>query len=244
MKVNTAMILAGGKGTRFKEQTQTVPKPMIKANGKPLLLYIIEHYMQFGVENYIVLSGYKSENIVDYFANVSRQVSKSKFVYNNFANIHVLYTGLNSMTGWRVKQGINEVNENEFFLTYGDGISNIDISKLYKFHKKNNTLSTVTAVRPPARFGSLKIENNLVKEFGEKNQADQGWINGGYFVINKKIDKYLKHDKKEIFERNPLENLAKKNQLSAYYHEGYWQPVDTIRELEILENYLKKQNDG
>ena len=241
MKVNTAMILAGGKGTRFKEQTQTVPKPMIKANGKPLLLYIIEHYMKFGVENYIVLSGYKSENIVDYFANVSRQVSKSKFVYNDFANIHVLYTGLNSMTGWRVKQGIKEVNENEFFLTYGDGISNIDISKLYKFHKKNNKLSTVTAVRPPARFGSLKIENNLVKEFGEKSQADQGWINGGYFVINKKIDKYLKHDKKEIFERNPLENLAKKNQLSAYYHEGYWQPVDTIRELEILENYLKKQ---
>tara|TARA_B100000900_G_scaffold71808_1_gene57139 strand:+ start:22171 stop:22899 length:729 start_codon:yes stop_codon:yes gene_type:complete len=239
MKIKTAMFLAGGKGTRFKEKTQMLPKPMIEANGKPLLIYIMEHYIKYGIKNFIVLSGYKHEYIIDYFKKNSEIKSNTKFIYKNLCEVHVLYTGLNSMTGWRIKEGLKYLKEDNFFLTYGDGISDVNLEKLTNFHFKNKTLATLTAVRPPARFGSLEIENKKVVKFGEKNQAHEGWINGGYFVINKKIDKYLR-SKQEIFEKYPLEKLASKNQLSAFQHFGFWQPVDTIRELEILEKQLKK----
>ena len=240
MDIKTAMILAGGKGTRFKEKTKDIPKPMIKANGIPLIIYIIEHYMSFGIKNFIILAGYKHENFNDYFIKNSKRLTKNKFIYEGEANIEILYTGLNTMTGWRIKKGIEIVNEDNFFLTYGDGVSDVNLKTLKKTHFSNNTVATVTAVRPPARFGSLEIENSKVKKFGEKNQANEGWINGGYFVLNKKIDKYLR-SKNEIFERYPLEKLSKENQLSAHYHYGFWQPVDTIRELELLEDYLKNK---
>ncbi len=238
MEINTAMILAGGKGTRFKEKTEKLPKPMIKANGKPLLIYIMEHYMRYGVKNFIILTGYKHKYIVDYFNKNSEKRSSTKFVYKNNFNVQVLFTGLNSMTGWRIKKGIENLEEEIFFLTYGDGISDVNLDKLKDLHYKNKTLATLTAVRPPARFGSLEIKNKKVLKFGEKNQANEGWINGGYFILNKKVEKYLR-SKNEIFERYPLEILAKNNQLSAYHHLGFWQPVDTIRELEILEEELK-----
>ena len=234
------MILAGGKGTRFAEYTDKIPKPMILANGKPLLDHIISIYSKFNVNNVVILAGYKIEKIVEHYESTFNRVSKSENIFENNLNtkITILDTGLETMTGGRLMLGAEYLNEENFYLTYGDGIADINIEDLTKFFIEKNKIATVTAVRPPARFGSLEIENNIVTNFGEKDNTSSGWINGGFFVFKKQILEYL-NDLGDILERKPLEALAEKQQLSAFKHEGFWQPCDTIRELEILERAIE-----
>lgn len=232
-KIDTALILAGGKGTRFSEYTDKIPKPMIEAKNKPLLIHIMNIYLNQGVKKFIILSGYKSDYIKNYF-----ETNK-----NEFSNIEltVLDTGLETQTGGRVKKAINLISDEYFYLTYGDGLGNINLESLTKFHFKNETIGTLTAVRPPARFGSLEINSDsYVSEFGEKNNANEGWINGGFFVLNKKISQYIEDDSTPL-EKAPLEHLAKIKQLKAFKHDGFWRPVDTIRELEILESEMDQK---
>ena len=234
------MILAGGKGTRFAEYTDKIPKPMILANGKPLLDHIISIYSKFNVNNVVILAGYKIEKIVEHYESTFNRVSNNENIFENDLNtkITILDTGLETMTGGRLMLGAEYLNEENFYLTYGDGIANINLEDLTKFFIEKDKIATVTAVRPPARFGSLEIENNIVTNFGEKDNTSSGWINGGFFVFKKQILEYLT-DLEDILERKPLELLAEKKQLSAFKHEGFWQPCDTIRELEILERAIE-----
>lgn len=236
------MILAGGKGTRFKEYTNEIPKPMIFANGKPLLIHIINIYKKYGIENCVILAGYKKNVIQEYFKNNYPQFSNSTstFLYENNLKVTVLDTGEETMTGGRVKQGIEFLGEQQFYLTYGDGVADVNIGELTKLHIDNNAKVTLTAVRPPARFGSLELEENLVTKFGEKDNTNEGWINGGFFVVDKEIISHLKSNE-TIFEKEPLELIARDNALYAYKHYSFWQCVDTIRELEILEAALKNK---
>ena len=237
-KIKTAVILAGGRGTRFSEYTKTVPKPMIEAKNRPLLIHIINIYKLQGIKNFFVLSGYKSDVIEEYFRNIFIEVSENKFELSKNVFVNILNTGIDTMTGGRVKRAINHFEDENFFLTYGDGVGNIDLDKLYEFHFQNETLATLTAVRPPARFGSLDINSkSYVENFGEKNHAKEGWINGGFFIINRNIKNYIEGDS-TLLEQGPLQQLSKENQLKAYLHNDYWRPVDTIRELEILENEM------
>ena len=237
-KIKTALILAGGRGTRFSEYTKTIPKPMIKAKGKPLLLHIINIYKSQGVSNFSILSGYKSEFIENYFKDNFNEVSKNHFEISENVFVNILNTGIDTMTGGRIKQAIEKIHEENFYLTYGDGVSNINLEELYNFHFKNETVATLTAVRPPARFGSLDLNSdNYVENFGEKNRAKEGWINGGFFIINKAIKDYIIDDM-TLLEREPLQKLSIERQLKAFKHDGYWRPVDTIRELEILEKEM------
>ena len=236
------MILAGGKGTRFKEYTDEIPKPMIPANGKPLLIHILNIYKKYGIENCIILAGYKKNVIQDYFEDnfAKHSDSSTTFVDSDNLKVTVLDTGEETMTGGRLKQGIEYLGDEQFYLTYGDGIADVNITELTKFHIVNEAKVTLTAVRPPARFGSLELDKNLVMKFGEKDNTNEGWINGGFFVINKDIISYLDSND-TIFEREPLESIARDHNLYAYKHDSFWQCVDTIRELEILEAALKNK---
>tara|TARA_B100000282_G_C31699927_1_gene475797 strand:+ start:480 stop:1223 length:744 start_codon:yes stop_codon:yes gene_type:complete len=238
----SVMILAGGKGTRFKEYTDEIPKPMIMANGKPLLIHILNIYKKYGIENCIILAGYKKNVIQDYFEDnfAKHSDSSTTFVDSDNLKVTVLDTGEETMTGGRLKQGIEYLGDEQFYLTYGDGIADVNITELTKFHIVNEAKVTLTAVRPPARFGSLELDKNLVMKFGEKDNTNEGWINGGFFVINKDIISYLDSND-TIFEREPLESIARDNNLYAYKHDSFWQCVDTIRELEILEAALKNK---
>jgi len=225
------VILAGGFGTRMPEYTKTIPKPMVKVNKLPIIQHIINHYLKFGIKEFYIALGYKKEIIKKYFKN-------KKFNYE----IHLVDTGLATMTGGRIKRLKKFLDKNEdFMLTYGDGISNVNIKKLYNLHKKNRSLVTLTAVRPPARFGALKLLGNKVKYFKEKSKVDEGWINGGFFVMNEKFINYIKNDKTYL-EREPLEKATKLNQLSAYKHFGFWQCIDTKRDKDRVETLLKKKN--
>ena len=224
------VILAGGKGTRLSSLTKFVPKPMIKVNNLPIIVHLMKHYYNYGFKNFIVATGYKSEVIKIFF-------KKKKFPWNT----QVFYTGLNTMTGGRIRRLRNILENKSFFLTYGDGLSNINLNKLLKFHKKNKGVATLTAVRPPARFGAIKIKNHKVVLFREKSSLDIGWINGGFFIMEPEIFKYLKNDKTYL-EREPLEKLGKEKKLFAYKHYKFWQCVDTPRDLEILEKIFKKKN--
>ena len=238
----SVMILAGGKGTRFKEYTDEIPKPMIPANGNPLLIHILNIYKKYGIENCIILAGYKKNVIQDYFEDnfAKHSDSSTTFVDSDNLKVTVLDTGEETMTGGRLKQGIEYLGDEQFYLTYGDGIADVNITELTKFHIVNEAKVTLTAVRPPARFGSLELDKNLVMKFGEKDNTNEGWINGGFFVINKDIISYL-DSSDTIFEREPLESIARDNNLYAYKHDSFWQCVDTIRELEILEAALKNK---
>ncbi len=177
------MILAGGKGTRFKEYTDEIPKPMIMANGKPLLIHILNIYKKYGIENCIILAGYKKNVIQDYFEDnfAKHSDSSTTFVDSDNLKVTVLDTGEETMTGGRLKQGIEYLGDEQFYLTYGDGIADVNITELTKFHIVNEAKVTLTAVRPPARFGSLELDKNLVMKFGEKDNTNEGWINGGFF---------------------------------------------------------------
>ena len=224
------VILAGGLGTRISEYTKTIPKPMIKINNKPLILLIMQHYAKYGYKDFYIALGYKGKIIKKYFEN--KKISNW--------NINLIDTGLKTMTGGRLKRLEKHLKDQTFLLTYGDGVSNVNIKKLVKFHKKNKKTVTLTAVRPPARFGAIKLKGNKVSYFKEKSKMDEGWINGGYFVMEPKIFDYLKNDK-TFLEREPMEKVSKKKQLVAFKHYSFWQCVDTIRDKEILEKLLKKK---
>ena len=234
------LILAGGKGTRNKEYTENIPKPLIEANGSPLFVHIIKNYEKYGVDFFVLLGGYKQEKLINYLESNSKKISKNEnlFQLETLSKVLVLDTGQESMTGGRIKIALNYFEDTEFFLTYGDGISDININNLFSFFNKTKKLATVTAVQPQARFGSLKLSENDVIEFNEKVDNKNTWINGGFFVIKREIKELIKNEM-TLFEKEPLEHLAKTSNLSAYKHTGFWQPVDTIRDLEVLEKYLK-----
>ncbi len=223
------VILAGGLGTRLSEYTKRIPKPMVKIGKIPILLHIIKHYMKFKLNDFIIAGGYKCSIIKNYF--------KKKKIKN--IKIRVINTGLNSLTGKRLKF-LEKLLTETFMLTYGDGLSNININKLYKFHKKNKKKITVTAVHPPARFGEIEIKGNLVKTFQEKPQLQKGWINGGFFVVEPSFFKLL-GTKNEMLERGPINRATRKKTLAAYKHDGFWFCMDTARDKLSLENMLKKK---
>ena len=236
------MILAGGRGTRFKEYTENIPKPMIRALNKPLLMHIIDHYISYKVKEIVILAGYKKEVISDYFLeSFDKNTLNDSFLYKD-VNISILDTGLDTMTGARILRGLDFIKSENFYLTYGDGIADVNISTLTKLHLENEAKVTLTAVRPPARFGSLDLKDNKVINFGEKTNTVEGWINGGFFVINRSITDDLEDKDNCIFEKTPLESVAREGKLYAYKHKGFWQCVDTIRELEILEEELTKNS--
>ena len=222
------VILAGGLGTRLSEYTKNIPKPMIKIKGVPILLRIIKHYLKFGLKEFYIASGYKSAIIKNYF-------KKKRY---NF-KVKIVDTGLNTMTGGRVLRLKKYLKSETFLLTYGDGLSDVNINKLINFHKKTKNFVTLTAVRPPARFGAIKLHGNRVKVFREKSRLDEGWINGGFFVMSPKIFKFIKSDKSYL-EREPLERISKKNKLGAYKHNGFWQCMDTLRDKKNLEKKVNK----
>ena len=226
------VILAGGKGSRISFYTQKIPKPMIRIGNIPLLVHIMNIYRFYGFNDFIVAAGYKSKVIKDYFL----KNKKNK-------NIKVVQTGVNSMTGERILKLKKFLNKEEnFLLTYGDGVTNLNINKVLKFHVKHKKIATVTAVRPPVKFGELTIgKNDNVKKFVEKPQLNKGWINGGFFVLNKKIFKYLRGNKL-VFEKKPLSNLCKDGELKAYMHNGYWRCMDNLKEKISLEEIFKKKN--
>lgn len=221
------VILAGGYGTRISEYTKTIPKPMIKIRNKPILVHIMEHYASYGFDNFYIALGYKGQVIKDYFKN-------KKFKWK----INLINTGLKTMTGGRLKRLKKYIKNETFFMTYGDGVSDINLKKLLNFHKKNNKLVTLTAVRPPARFGAIKIKGNKVKMFKEKDKMDEGWINGGYFVIDSKFLNFIKNDD-TFLEREPLEKATSLNQLMAFKHNGFWQCMDSKKDKDKLEKILR-----
>ena len=236
-------ILAGGKGTRFPEETKFKPKPMIDILKKPMLIHIINHYKNFGFNNFHLLAGYKHEVITDFFNKnfTKNKKFKKSFTLQGDTNVNIINTGLNTMTGGRVLRGLDFISSDKFHVTYGDGLADVNIFKLNKFHLKNNSIATITAVMPPSKFGVLDLKYNNVKSFGEKIQASGSWINGGFMVFDKKIKEYLTNDS-TILEKEPLSKLAQQNQLNAFKHYGFWQCVDTQREKEVLENYLRDRN--
>lgn len=223
------VILAGGKGTRISELSKSIPKPMIKILGKPIILRIMEHYSKYGVKDFIIASGYKSKIIKNFF---------NKKLIKDW-KVNVVETGLNTMTGGRLKRLKNLLKNETFFMTYGDGLCDVNLRKLLKFHLKNKKIATITAVRPPARFGALKItKKKIVTYFKEKSSLDEGWINGGFFVLESKIFRFIKNDK-TFFEKEPLQKLSKLKSLYAYKHYGFWQCMDTMRDKLILEKKLR-----
>ena len=245
-----AVILAGGYGTRIAEETIVRPKPLVDIGGKPILWHILKTYSHHGINDFIICLGYKGYMIKEYFANYFLHMSNVTIdIKNNKMEIHDVHaepwkitlidTGKDTMTGGRLKR-IEKYIDDTFCLTYGDGVSDLNISESIKFHKKNKLIGTITGIQTPGRFGALKIKNNKVENFVEKPQGDSSWINGGFFVFEPKIFGFLKDDT-TVLEREPLEKISNMNQLGVYKHEGFWQTMDTIREKEYLES-LWEQN--
>ena len=245
------VILAGGLGTRLSEETITKPKPMVEIGGKPILWHIMKYFSCFGVKEFIICLGYKGEIIKDFFMNYKTNTSdiminlKNGEIHytNNFTEewkVHLVDTGALSMTGSRIKKIKNLITDNDFFCTYGDGLSNVNIDSLYKKHKDSNLVATVTAVQPPGRFGSLILKNDLVESFVEKPVGDNFWINGGFFVFSKEIFNFLGDDDNCVLEQEPLKELAAHNKLVAYKHNGFWQPMDTLRDVRFLQKIYEE----
>ncbi|TGK17276.1 glucose-1-phosphate cytidylyltransferase [Leptospira fluminis] len=242
-----AVILCGGLGTRLSEETTVKPKPMVEIGGRPILWHVMKIYERYGINDFVLALGYKGEVIKDYFLNyharmsdLTVQLKTGSVQYSNPTaedwKVTLMETGPNTLTGGRLLRLKNLLEkEGTFLLTYGDGVSNVDISSLIRFHKSHGKIATVTAVRPPARFGGMGIQAGAVKEFKEKPQTGEGWINGGFFVFESKIFNYLADDS-TILEQEPLENLVKDDQLMAYEHTGYWQCMDTVRDRDTLQN--------
>ena len=222
------VILCGGYGTRLSEETAIKPKPMVKIGGKPILEHIMNIYKYYGYNQFVLALGYKSEYI--------------KKFYKNKKNINLIYTGKDTKTGGRLLRLKKHLkNDKTFMLTYGDGVSDINIKQAIKFHNEHGKIATITAVRPPVRFGELKISRNKVKSFKEKPQVGQGWINGGFFIFNSEIFNFIKNDQ-TMLEREPLEKLTKAGQLMAYEHQGFWQCMDTMRDKILLNKLWNKGN--
>lgn len=251
------LILAGGYGSRLGEETTVRPKPLVEIGGRPIIWHIMKHYSHHGLNEFIILLGYKGYMIKEFFANYQKHMSDMclDFINNTcdfFHNkpeyeiepwkIDLVYTGEGTMTGGRLKRVFKYLgNEDTFCLTYGDGVSNIDITKEMEYHKSHNKIATVGAVPPPARFGALKIDDNKVTEFIEKPMGDNAYISGGFFIFNKKIFDYL-YDDDTFLEKEPLYNLAKEGELMAFKHNGFWQCMDTPRDKALLEEMWNKGN--
>ena len=244
------VILAGGMGTRLVEETSIKPKPMVEIGGVPILEHIMNWYMKYNFNEFIICLGHKGYDIISYFKDYN--IKNSSLIISENGKLETInsnkkpwkiilaQTGEKTQTGGRIKKIANYLKDDEpFFMTYGDGLSDINLSKLLDFHNKNKKLATVTAVRPLARFGALEILDNAVSNFVEKPISESGWINGGFFVLSKKTIKYIENCL-EPWETGALPRLAKKNQLSAFRHEGFWQPMDTLREKQLLNNLWEK----
>lgn len=243
--VMKAVILAGGYGTRISEETHLKPKPMIEIGGKPILWHLMKTFSTYGINDFVICCGYKGYMVKEYFANYFLHMSDVTIhTKNNKMEVHhkfvepwtvtLVDTGLNTMTGGRLKRIKEYVQDETFCFTYGDGLSDINITDLINFHKNSNSKATVTSVQPPGRFGVLDIIDNKVSKFKEKPTGDGNWINGGYFVLEPSVFDYLKDDT-TVWEQEPLEKLAEENQLAAFKHTGFWQPLDTLRDKKYLE---------
>lgn len=238
------IILAGGLGTRLQEETTIKPKPMVEIGEKPILWHIMKIYSHYGCNEFGVALGYKGEWIKKYFLNYyhldhdfsvdikTGQIDLFDKKKEDW-KVHLIDTGVETQTGGRIKRLSAFINNKTFMMTYGDGVGNVDVSALLKFHKSHGKLATVTAVRPPARFGGLDIHDGQVEAFIEKPQIGEGWINGGFFVLEPEVLDYIADDQ-TTFEREPLEALSKQKQLMAFQHNGYWQPIDTLREVQVV----------
>jgi len=244
------IILAGGFGSRLSEYTDRIPKPMVEIGGKPILYHLMEIFSNYGHKNFYLALGYKSEVIVNFFKNLPN----AKIFHNEDLSvvdnrilievgewkINLINTGTDSMTGGRLKRIIPLMGDERFLLTYGDGLSNINLNNLLSFHESHKKLVTISAVRPAARFGELEIKGSVVTSFKEKPQVRTGWINGGFFIIEPKFLNYLSDDK-TVLEEGPLEEVSKAGELMAYKHEGFWQCMDTKRDKDLLEEFSKQK---
>jgi glucose-1-phosphate cytidylyltransferase len=239
-----AVILAGGLGTRISEESISKPKPMIEIGGKPIIWHIMKMYSSHGIKDFVVCCGYKGYIIKEYFANYFLHMSditidmcsNSIEVHNKKAEpwkVSLVDTGDMTQTGGRLKR-VAEYIDGDFCMTYGDGVGSVDITASIAFHRQHGKLATMTAVQPPGRFGALEIIGTQIKAFSEKPQGDGGWINGGFFVLSPKVLELAGEDA-TIWEREPLETLAKKNELQSFFHNGFWQPMDTLRDKNYLE---------
>jgi len=240
------VILAGGLGSRISEETVVRPKPMVEIGGKPILWHIMKGYSAAGIHEFVVCCGYKGYMIKEYFANYFLHMSDVTFdMQNNAMEVHqkhvepwrvtLVDTGEQTMTGGRLKRVRSYVEADDFCMTYGDGVSDIDIKELVRFHVRSGKLATITAVQPPGRFGTLDVQGDMVRSFVEKPHGDGAWINGGFFVLSPKVLNYIEGDH-TLWERNPLERLAADGELSAFTHRGFWQPMDTLRDKNLLED--------
>lgn len=248
-----AVILAGGMGTRISEETSVRPKPMVEIGGKPILWHILKIYSAHGINDFVICLGYKGYVIKEYFANYFMHMSDITFdMAANKMEVHdakaepwkvtLVDTGDNTMTGGRLKRVKKYLGDEDFCFTYGDGVGDVDITSLIAHHKASARLATLTATQPPGRFGALKLEaNNAISGFQEKPQGDGGWINGGFFVLSPKVIDYVAEDS-TIWEREPMEKLASDGQMSAYKHDGFWQPMDTLRDKVLLEELWASGN--
>jgi glucose-1-phosphate cytidylyltransferase len=222
------IILAGGRGSRLAEETHATPKPMVSVGSKPILWHIMKLFAMQGLRDFVIATGYLHQRIDEWANNLSSEW-----------RIRTVFTGMETQTGGRIKKCIDESDSSDFIVTYGDGLANVNLRHLIDFHAKHGCIATVTAVRPPARFGVLQINGALVEHFGEKNQADAGWINGGFFALKRDVVKYIYGDD-DLFETGALPALAKIGELAAFKHNGFWQPMDTLRERQILEELALK----
>ncbi len=240
------VILAGGKGTRLAEETTVRPKPMVEIGGKPILWHLMKIYAARGFTEFLVACGYKSEWIKEYFHNFSVHsrdyfidlATGDRTVVNGCGidwRIGLIDTGVETMTGGRLLRLRQWIGDEPFMVTYGDGLGDVDVCALAEFHRSHGKIATVTAVRPPARFGNLSLQGGTVCAIAEKRQTDEGWINGGFFVFSPAIFDYLENDE-TVLEREPLERLAQERQLMAFRHAGFWQPMDTLREKLLLDS--------
>lgn len=240
-----AVILAGGLGTRISEETSIRPKPMVEIGGKPILWHIMKIYSAHGINDFIVCLGYKGYMIKEYFANYYLHMSDVTFdMTNNKMEVHqnsaepwrvtLVDTGAETMTGGRLRRIRTYLDDEDFCLTYGDGVGDVDIRRLVEFHKREGGLATLTAVQPPGRFGAINMEKHRITSFEEKPQGDGGWISGGFFVLSPKVIDYVESDA-TAWEKEPLDRLAKQGDLSAFMHNGFWHPMDTLRDKNYLE---------
>lgn len=240
------LLLAGGLGTRLAEETSLRPKPMVEIGGKPILWHIMKLYSYYGFNEFVVLLGYKGFYVKEYFANyflhqsdVTIDIQKGSMdILNNTSEpwrVTLLDTGINSMTGGRIKRAASFVGCERFMLTYGDGVSNIDLQKLLDFHRAHGKAITITSVQPEGRFGALHLEGTKVTRFSEKPKGDGGWVNAGFFVCEPKVFDYITEGDETVFEQAPLRNLAADGELHTFQHTGFWKPMDTLRDRQVLE---------
>jgi glucose-1-phosphate cytidylyltransferase len=240
------VLLAGGLGTRLSEKTDDCPKPMVEIGGKPMLWHIMQHYSAYGYTEFLLALGYKSEMVKQYFFHfyalnndLSVNLNTGESIIHRQKtlpwNIHLVDTGLHTQTGGRLKRLQKWVGRERFMMTYGDGLSDVDLNALIDFHTSHGKLATVLSVRPPARFGELKFEGEQIRSFLEKPQVEEGWINGGFFVLEPEVFEYLEDDL-TVWEQGPLEQLAKEGELMGFRHTGFWQPMDTLREWRYLQS--------